>query len=514
MLLPKGVLPFIALLFIISSQTSFAHDGHDEQDMTVTKLGNLGKVDFAVSCSADSQKAMNTGVALLHHMMYAQAEVFFDRWIKKSPECAMLYWGYSMTLFHPLWPDTITEEALVRGEKALAKSRQLKVSARENDYIKAASAYYENWSQQSEQTRIKAWAKAQQRVFANNANDVDAIALHALSLLVTADKKDVSFAQQKQAGKLLDNIFKQASTHPGAIHYSIHAYDNPVLAELGIEKARAYDQIAPDVPHALHMPSHVFVRLGMWPDVISWNSRSAKAALKYPTKGATSMHYIHAIDYLLYGHLQENNDAAARKVVASIAEHHPIQATFPAAYALTTIPARLALENHQWRQASQLKLRTPSYFNWDKFPEVEAISYFSRGVGAARSGDLNAANENLKMLDILHHKVMKTSPSYWAVLVDAQRKTVAAWINYAQGNKAQAIALLKNAADMEDAMDKNPVTPGAVIPVRELLADMYMLNSNYAAALKAYQLCLQINPQRLNSVSGTTLARQKIKDKR
>ncbi|WP_299083979.1 hypothetical protein [uncultured Paraglaciecola sp.] len=499
---------WIAVLALFFSSVCFSHEGHKDDDIILKKLGYLGEVEFAISCPKDQQVAINSGVALLHHMMYAQAEVFFQEWINKSPQCAMFYWGYAMSLFHPLWPDKITPEALERGVNALNIAATLPRSPREKGYIEAAAAYFTNWQNTTDKKRVAAWAKAQRQLYQRFPNDIDAQAFYALSELSTASKKDNTFSQQQQAGEVLQQIFVKHPTHPGAVHYSIHAYDNPILAHLAVDIANAYGKIAPDVPHALHMPSHVFVRLGKWDQVIDWNIRSANAALKYPTKNATSMHYSHAIDYLVYGYLQTDNAPGALKAIAELNSHHPIQATFPAAYALSTIPARLALESHNWAQASQLKIRQPNYFAWDKFPQVEAITYFARGLGAAKMQDWRAAQENIHKLDELYNQTLAISPHYWAILVDAQRQTVAAWVTYGRGNKEKALKQLSKAADLEDSLDKNPVTPGAVLPSRELLGDMLMLTADYSNALLAYQASLKINPYRLNSLLGAKKAKQ------
>lgn len=500
----------MTVLSLSFSHFSFAHKGHVVDDITLTKLGDLGKVEFPISCQDEDQKSMNVGVALLHHMMYAQAQMLFEKGMAESPKCAMFYWGYSMSLFHPLWPDTISSQALTRGMQALEKTTKLNVTQREKHYIKAATAYYDNGQNTTDKVRIAAWAAAQKQVFENNQHDIDAISFYSLSELATASKKDRSFTQQQQAAERLSKVFVKHPNHPGAIHYSIHAYDNPILAKLANDVTRAYGKIAPDVPHALHMPSHIFVRLGQWDEVINWNIRSANAALKYPTPNATSMHYVHAIDYLVYGYMQTNNASDAIKAANAINSHHPIQATFPAAYALSIIPARLTLERHDWLTASQLKTRVPEYFDWDKFPQVEAITYFAKGLGAARSNNAAAAKKSLIKLNSLHAKTLKSSPNYWAILVDAQRQTVAAWIDYAQGEKSKALAKLTQASLLEESVDKNPVTPGAVLPIRELLADMLMLDGQYSAALKAYQASLKINPYRLNSLAGANAAKKQL----
>ena len=503
----------IASLFFIGP-AGHAHEGHKAEDMVIKDLSNLGTVKFSVSCSKSAQKTINTGVGLLHHMMYAQAEKLFRASMEDEPDCAMMYWGYSMSLFHPLWPDSIKDEALVRGQSAIEKAQQLKATTREKSYINAASKYYQRWNTISDKDRTAKWAKAQSLVYQLNPDDIDAAAYYALSKLVVAPKNDPLFSQNKVAGELLAKLIETAPSHPGAIHYTIHAYDNPPLAELAIDAARAYDKIAPDVPHSLHMPSHIFIRLGMWADAVSWNLRSAKAALKYPTKGETSLHYAHAIDYLIYGHLQLGEGNKASQALKRVESHHPIQAVFPTAYAFAAMPARIALEQKNWHQASQIKTQHPSYIPWEKFPQVEAITYYARGLGAARNGDLNLAQKNVGVLNDLYAKTKSISPNYWAPLVDAQRRVVNAWISFGKGQKEQALIQLRQAADIEDSIDKNPVTPGAVLPARELLADMLLLNGDYSGALSAYKSTLAISPKRLNSLSGVNDTLLKISMKK
>ncbi len=497
------------MFLLVISGMAFAHQNHLDEDVVLEEYGDLGNVDFPVSCSQESQEAVNTGVSLLHHMMYAQAELVFSQWIDKNPQCAILYWGYAMSLFHPLWPDKITDESLALGQAALQRAKTLKSSELEKIYVLAAESYYSDWSTTSETTRTKAWAKAQQDIYRRYPDNIDAATFSALSELVTAPKSDPTFSVNQGVGEMLQGIIDRSPRHPGAIHYSIHAYDNPILAHLGLPSARAYESIAPDVPHALHMPSHIFVRVGEWRDVVSWNTRSAKAALKYPTDGETSMHYTHALDYLIYAQLQLGEGDKAVKVLREIDDHHPIQGTFPAAYALSAIPARIELEQQQWQQASQLPIRSPSYINWEKFPQVEAITYFSRGVGAARSGDLEGARASVKSLDQLYLKTHQFDSAYWAPLIDAQRKTVSAWIEFALGEERRALSLLRTAAEIEDSLDKNPVTPGAVLPARDLLGDMLLLAGDPQGAVEAYQASLEISPQRRYSLSGIRNAKLK-----
>ncbi len=502
---------FTVFTFLIA-QVGLAHDGdHNQEDLMLSELGNLGVVNFKVSCNSEAQAAMNIGIALFHHMMYAQAEKHFEKLIKNQPDCAMAYWGYSMTLFHPLWPDTISHEALERGQNAINNARKFdQLSHREKTYIKAAAAYYHNWKNTVEEDRVWAWHKIQKIIHEAYPGDVDAAAIYALSVLTTASPGDQNFTNQRHAGKLLDSLYQKAPLHPGVIHYTIHAYDNNMLAHKAIRAAHDYDQIAPDVPHALHMPSHIFVRLGMWRDVVGWNIRSAKAALKYPSKEATSMHYAHALDYMIYANLQISEDAEAALTLNKINNHHPHQNTFPVAYALSAIPARYALERKDWAMAKNIKIRNPAYITWDKFPHAEAITYFARGLGAVRTGDLIATDQALKSLEWMHKKALNIDSSYWAVLIKAQLDTITAWQTFTKGNTKDAISQLRNAAELEDSMEKNPVTPGAVIPARELLGDMLVLNQDYSKALIAYEKTLAKNPNRLNSLLGAGICHEKL----
>jgi tetratricopeptide (TPR) repeat protein len=487
-----------------------AHQDHNIDDIEIELVGNLGSVDFKSTCSHEASQAINTGLALLHHMMYAQAKAHFGKWVVNDPKCAILYWGYSMTLFHPLWPDTISKESLIEGQSKLQMAMQLSASPRETAYIKSAYQYYNSWQHTPEKQRISNWHLAQQQLHKNYPNDVDAATLYALSKLAAASKKDPTYQQQKVAGKLLERIFKANPKHPGVIHYLIHAYDNPQLASKAVIAADAYGQIAPDTPHALHMPSHIFVRLGLWDKAAEWNERSANAALKNPVNGLTSLHYAHAADYLVYSYLQTNSHQEVNRFIKELHSHHPFQPTFPVAYALTAIPARVALEDKNWQAATQLPTESPSYINWKEFPQIEAITYFSKGLGAAKSGDNILAQESLDHLERLLEITSNKSPKYWGRLVLSQMLMVKAWISYDRGDRVLALELSRQAADIEDSLEKDPVTPGPVLPARELFADMLMLDRNYELALFMYQKTLQRSPNRKNSLAGMRSAKAKL----
>jgi tetratricopeptide (TPR) repeat protein len=294
--------------------------------------------------------------------------------------------------------------------------------------------------------------------------------------------------------------------HPGAHHYIIHAFDYPPLADQALGVARHYGEIAPDVPHALHMPTHIFTRLGSWEESIDWNERSAAAALQRPAAGRVSLHYLHALDYLAYAHLQLGQDDEARAVMQAIeAIDQPMQEELAVPYALAAVPARLALERQQWSRAAALEPRVPASYPWDRFPAMEAITWFARAIGAARSGDPAAAERALAKLPPLREAAAKSS-TYWATQIDIQVRAAGAWLAYAEDRDAEALKLMQEAADLEAATEKHPVTPGEVLPAAELLGDLLMELGQYADARKAYDASLERSPNRLYGLSGAARA--------
>ena len=501
----KFVLATLCVLLITACAKHVDQAGSpgEKDHATNSTESTIGKVDFPVSCSQDAQFRFNKGLTLLHHMMYEQAEKEFSAIAGREPDCSMAQWGIAMTLFHPLWPGATGAVALKKGSAALETARSLKPpTEREQAYIGAAEAFYENWDTVDHSTRIVSWERAQEKVYQQYPDDFEAAVLYSLSYLATAPKADQSFAHQKKAGALLEELYTIKPEHPGVLHYTIHAYDNPMLAGRGVTAAYAYDKIAPNVPHALHMPTHIFVRLGKWPEVRDLNARSAKAALNFPVDGSISHHYPHAMDYLIYADLQQGADVKAKEVMQEINANGHYQQTFVSGYALAAIPARYYLERREWANASKLGVRQPSTFPWEKYPEIEAITYFSRGLGAIRNRKLAAAKKALEKLDALYLRTVNSAQKYWVVHVDVQRKTLAAWIDYVKGRKDQALKFMREAADLEDSVDKHPVTPGAVIPARELLGDMLMASGNPAEAMKAYEHVLKVSPDRFNSLYG------------
>lgn len=486
------ILATTLLGLLLFTQVAFAQD--DDQQ--------YGDVDFSTSCEAAAQAHFDAGLALLHHMMYEQSADRFARAADADPSCAMAHWGLAMTQLHPLWAPP-TEHEFDKGRAAVeqAKAREAPTE-REQQYIDAIAAYYATAEDDGHQAGVRAWEAAQQALYEAFPDNVDAGAFYALSHLATVAPDDDSYAHQRRAGALLEDLLDEAPEHPGLFHYLIHAYDNPVLAEEALEVARGYDRLAPDVPHALHMPSHIFVRLGIWPDVIDWNQRSADAALRQSPAAYTSLHHAHALDYLVYAYLQRGEDRKAREALQEIMAVDNYQPHPASAYGIAAAQARYALERRQWSEAAELPLRTHDTYPWDDFPEHEAITYWARGLGAAHTGDLDAARTAAETLEDLHRRTTEKGEDYWATLVDVRGMTVSAWIAYAEGDHERALNLMREAADLEDSVDKHPITPSEVLPARELLGDMLLALDRPAPALEAYRAALEISPNRFNSLYG------------
>lgn len=486
----------LALILLFSINSSFSQD-------TKMAEGSLGVVEFETSCDESVAADFNRGVALMHHMMYGQAEKVFAQIAEKDPNCAMAYWGIAMTQLHPLWAPP-SEEELDKGLDAVntAKSKN-PPTKREQAYISAIELFYVDHHEKPHAERIVLWEDGQRTLMEAYPDDADAVSFYALSHLATAPKADKTFKHQQESGAMLEELQKTAPQHPGVYHYTIHAYDNPVLASKGVSLAQGYDKLAPDVPHALHMPSHIFVRLGMWPEVISWNLRSADAAKRQSGPDAISLHYVHAADYLIYSYLQKGQDKKALEVLGDVNKIANYQDSFASAYGIAGVQSRYALETMNWEEAANLEERTHESFPWDKHPQFEAIIYFAKGIGAARSGNLESAQESLDKLNALYEA---TKDKYWSTIVDAQRKSVAAWIEYANGDKQKALTMMEEAANIEDSVDKHPVTPGAVLPARDLLGDMLLEMDKPKEALAAYEKSLQISPNRFYALYGAGYA--------
>jgi tetratricopeptide (TPR) repeat protein len=503
----KARLVLFAFLFSLAP-LSFADTGHDHKEGDPTKLG---KVHFPISCGAESQKKFDVALAMLHSFWYGKSDKAFADLAASDPGCAMAHWGVAMSRFHQIWEAPPPDDLKI-GVAALASARAAGAKTeRERDYIEALGAYYDGWDTHDHVTRFLAYEKAMGELAAKYPKDPEASIFYALALngVALAVPPDKTYARQRKAGAILEPIFKKMPEHPGIAHYIIHSYDYPPLAERGVDAARRYARIAPDSPHALHMPSHIFTRLGLWDDSIASNLASADAArrdLQKTMPGASSFDELHAMDYLAYAYLQTGRDAEARKILdgAARAEKFDKQ-NFAAAYALTAIPARLALERRDWKAAASIALR-PEGFAWNKFPWTESTVVFARAVGFARGGDPGSARAEIGRLEKLRDSLREAKNGYWADQVEIARREAAAWLARAEKKDTEALELMRSAAALEDTVDKHPVTPGPILPAREQLGDLLLELGKPADALAEYRADLAASPNRLNGLYGAARA--------
>lgn len=361
--------------------------------------------------------------------------------------------------------------------------------------------------------RLENFEKAWKKVYKDFPNDLEAASFYALAHMAMASPTDKSYLKQREAGAIAENVLEKIPDHPGAHHYIIHAYDSPPLASRALEVARNYGEVAPDVPHALHMPTHIFTRLGLWQESIDWNRRSADAAWRNKVNGEITMHYLHALDYLAYAYLQQARDEKAKEILDGIlllsGPFYDLNAE-SAAYAFAAIQARYSLERQQWEAAVKIEPRKPASFPWgDRFAAYEAITHFARALGAARSGNPTAGKGSIMELEKLHDIALMKS-AYWANQVEIQKISAQAWLDYAQGKWKEALRLMKHAAEIETATDKSPTTPGEVLPAQELLGDMLLEMERPGEALKAYEAELIRSPNRFNSLYGAGRAAELI----
>ena len=475
----------------------------------------LGTVDFAVSCGEAVRPRFERAVALLHSFWYDAAEKAFLEVAATEPSCAMAYWGVAMSNFHPIWaagnPGAEPSPAEIRkGSEAAAKAGEARAKTeRERDYIAAVEAFYRDADKLDHHARSLAFANGMERVYLKYPDDREAGIFYALAILGTVTPADKSYAAQKKAAEILNRILPQAPDHPGVAHYLIHSFDYPSLAELALPAARSYAKIAPDAPHALHMPSHIFTRLGLWEDSIQSNLASAAAAQRYvatAAPGATSFDDLHAEDYLEYAYLQLGRDAEARGVVERVARVERLDVpNFAAAYSLAAVPTRYAVERGKWSEAAKLTLRPPS-FPWEKFRNAQALVVFGRALGAARSGDLDAARTEIGRLETIKSDLDRKGDKYWAGQVEIQRLEAASWIARAEKEDGEAARLARLAAELEGATDKHAVTPGSILPARELLGDLLLDLRQPGPALEEYEASLAVAPNRLHGLAGAARA--------
>lgn len=518
---------YLALLFCFSCKTKTkkfisAASSMDLKRGEIVSCGPqdgemFGSVSFSASVPEKLISDFNIGIALLHSFEYDEAEKMFVKVIDQSPDCAMAYWGVAMSNFHPLWAPPTTAE-LQKGKKAIevARSSDHKTK-RESDYIEAMAKFYEHADRLDHLSRVSNFEKAMEKVYLGYPNDKDAAIFYALALAAGANPADKTYSHQRKAFAILNPLFQQQPLHPGVAHYIIHNCDFPGIAELALPAAKKYASIAPASAHAQHMPSHIFIRLGLWDESIQSNLVSASAAKCYAEQAKIKGHWdeeLHAIDYLTYAYLQKGDDDLAKRQVdylQTITEVSPVN--FKVAYAFAAIPARYVLERKKWKEAASLQM-APSNFPWEKFPWQEAITHFTILLGSVHTGNLDNTIKEFEELKRLHSKLVGAKDkALEAAQVAIQIKASKAWIEFNWGNKDKALELMRAAADMEDGMEKHPVTPGEVIPARELLAEMLLEIDKTALALEAFELVLKTHVNRFNTLYGAAIAAQKLGNK-
>jgi hypothetical protein len=466
----------------------------------------LGKVSFPTSCAPSVARDFERSVALLHSFAYAAAEQSFRNVAAADPTCAMAHWGIALSHYHQLWsPPAAAEwhDGQVEIQQALAMNSG---SPRERQFIAAAAAYYRD-IHETPPARAKAYAQAMAEAARSNPQDAEVQAFYALSLIATAPPEDATHANQKRAAALLEPIYRTQPDHPGAAHYLIHAYDSAELAPRGLNAARAYSKIAPSAPHALHMPSHIFTRLGLWDDSIASNRLARAAAHAQGDQGEE----LHAMDYLTYAYLQRGQNSNAERVVAELRVMDAAAGAgsdFKVGYAATAMPVRLAIERHAWRDAADLRTIPGSA------PHIAAIIFWARAMANARSGRPQAADSDIAQIEACKEQLQAAGNAYWANQVDVLDKEAKAWRLAATGSGAESVQLLRQAADEEDAVEKLPVTPGPIVPAREQLGELLLEQNQPQQALREFRAALVLAPGRRGALQGGAQAAERSGDAR
>jgi tetratricopeptide (TPR) repeat protein len=469
----------------------------------------LGKVHFPVSCTPAAQAKFDTVVALLYSFYWEKIDAAVDEVLAADPGCAMAYWAKAVGSLDNALGSPPTPALEAKGWEAVQKALALGGGTpRERDYIAAVQAVFADHATVPFATRAKAYEKALEQLHLRHPDDDEAAILYAFWLQVTADRNDQTYAQQLRSARILEDVLPRQPDHPGIAHFLIHAYDFPAIAGHGLDAARRYAKIAPDSPHALHMPSHIFSRVGQWQDSIDANVRSHAAA-------RSDRDAYHAIDYLVYALLQLARDADARAWVDRVAAaSKPGESARAIGYAWSAVPARYALERGDWAAAAQIPLHPArDRFDWTAFPEGEAVNAYARGLGAARSGDADAAKAEVARLAALRATMVEQKKNYWAGQADIQAGAISAWIARAEGRDDEALAKMRAAADLEDATEEHIMMPGRVIPVREMLGELLLALDRPAEALLAFEQSLRNDPNRFRSVHGAARAAELAGDR-
>lgn len=509
----KHTLLIVVTLAAVLAGTHFAAAQETHTHMH-ERAEKLGQVNFRISCNREAQMQFNRAVAWLHSFEYEEAEKAFREVTVTDPRCGMGYWGIAMSSYHPLWAPPSPAE-LQRGASAVEKGKGAGArTQRERDYLAAVEVFYQDADKVDHRTRTFAYSEAMKQLHQRYPSDSEAGVFYALTLIATGMmSQDKSYAREKEAAQILNRVLAREPQHPGVSHYLIHSYDYPALAKLALPAARSYAKIAPASAHAQHMPSHIFTRLGLWQDAIRSNldaEASAKAfAVRNHLSGVWDEQF-HSMDYLAYAYLQGAQDKHARGVLEELNKIPKAEPeTFKVAYAVAAIPARYALERRRWDEAAKLTLPTLGGFPWQHFRWAEAHIYFARAIGAARSGDIESATRDVRKLATIRQELnaAQSKGDYdWAKQVEIEGMVAAAWVAQAGNRNEEALRLMRAAADLDDATDKHPVTPGAILPAREQLGELLLELKQPAAALREFETSLAQAPNRFNGLYGAARA--------
>jgi len=522
--------PRVLLLIGLASSLTLRH----VECATVPEPGDLraaGKVEFPISCTPSVQSEFSRGVALLHSFFYEEARRVFTSVAERDPKCAMAQWGIAMTWWHPIWTPPRPDE-MSAGKAAIEKAMALNAGTdRERGFITALNVYYNTRESSNAgaigqschgpvgpRDRVIAYEKAMHQLRDKYPDEFEVQAFYAFAVLAAgyAMPNDTTLSKQLEAAALLEKLWKQNPNHPGVVHYLIHCYDYPALAQRGLAAAQSYASIAPWVPHALHMPSHIFTRLGMWDESIAANGASAEASRAYAAmrhRDATEAEELHALDYMAYSYLQEARDTEAKKIVdlaAKVRKTNP-ELEFSAAYALAAIPTRYAFERNDW--ASAATLTVPNLPHWSSFPFMEALIEYGHALGRAHTGDLDGARKAIARMQQLRDATKDPKFDYFKNHLDLQMQAASAWVAASEGKKSEAIEMLRRAADAEDILGKHPVSPGAFVPIREQLGSLLLEGGQAKQAQQEFEAALKIYPGRFRGLYGAARAAEQNGDK-
>jgi len=502
---PNGLLTRLmaAALGLLPASGALSHDASHGK--------GLGKVEFKVECNAAAQGEFNLAMAYYHSFAWGSSiEESLERALKADPGCGMVHWARALAMLdNPfVWPANVSAKTLADGAAALEAARTTGLrSARERDYVEALSAFYRDADKLNHRARAKAFEAEMEKLAQRYPDDREALILHSLVLSANFDPADKQYGNQLRAAKQLEPLLEAMPEHPGVPHYLIHSYDYPPLAQQGLEAAKRYSKVAAAAPHAQHMPSHIFTRVGSWKESIESNRASAAA------DAARGWNTMHAYDYMAYAHLQLGQDDAARKVMGDSAKVQNQLDNAAVAYAYSAIPARLALERDDWRQAARLELRPAAAdYPWKKYPQAEAVNAFARGVGAALSRDLSLAQAQLSRLQQLRDDATALKLTYWADQIDIQALVVSGLIAMAEGRRDEGLDILGKAAAREDATEKHVVSPGPLLPAREILASTLLAQGRAPEALREFETVLRKEPNRLRATMGAARAAERAGD--